>query len=183
MFDFDTIQGTAYSCQNDKLILAMKKGSLDYHTENKGNTAKSSITPAQLKVLELEYETAKKKYDASPCSTKKDSERDFCISLQAEIVSMRSTISYFYSIRDNEYAKIRTANLDALLKKFDDSKCGAKIAEFRADNIKSITDVYSGMDKQRIEEDSKYQAKQRIFFGALVFLGAVLIVTMFGKKE
>ena len=39
------------------------------------------------------------------------------------------------------------------------------------------------MDKQRIEEDSKYQAKQRIFFGALVVLGAVLMVTMFGKKE
>jgi hypothetical protein len=69
------------------------------------------------------------------------------------------------------------------MKIFEDKKCGAKIGEFRADNIKSITDVYSGMDKQRIEEDSKYQAKQRIFFGALVVLGAVLMVTMFGKKE
>lgn len=181
MFDFDTIQGTAYSCEADKGVLAMKKSSLDYHTENKGNPVKSSITPAQLKVLELEYETAKKKYDASPCG--KDTERDACISLQSQITSMRSTISYFYSIRDNETAQQRTAELDKLLKKFDDSKCGAKIGEFRADAIKSITDIYGGMDKQRIEEDSKYQAKQRIFFGALVFFGAVLIVTMFGKKE
>jgi hypothetical protein len=181
MFDFDTIQGTAYSCEADKGVLAMKKSSLDYHTENKGNPVKSSITPAQLKVLELEYETAKKKYDASPCG--KDPERDACISLQSQITSMRSTISYFYSIRDNETAQQRTAELDKLLKKFDDSKCGSKIGEFRADAIKSITDIYGGMDKQRIEEDSKYQAKQRIFFGALVFFGAVLIVTMFGKKE
>lgn len=183
MVNFDIVYGTIYSCESDKGIVDLKKSSLDYHTQNKGNPAKSSITPAELKVLELEYETAKKKYDASPCSTKKDPERDACISLQSQITSMRSTISYFYSIRDNETAQQRTAELDKLLKKFDDSKCGDKIGEVRADAIKSITDVYSGMDKQRIEEDSKYQAKQRIFFGALVVLGAVLMVTMFGKKE
>jgi hypothetical protein len=39
------------------------------------------------------------------------------------------------------------------------------------------------MDKKRIEEQSKYQAKQKIFFGFLVFCGAILIVTMFGKKK
>jgi len=39
------------------------------------------------------------------------------------------------------------------------------------------------MDKKRIEEDSKYKAKQKIFFGVLVFCGAILLVTMFGKKE
>lgn len=181
MFDFDTIQGTAYSCESDKGILGMKKSTLDYHTQYIGNPAKSTMTPAELKKLQVDYENSKKKYDASPCG--KDPERDACIALQSQITSMRSTISYFYSVRDNETAKQRTAQLDALLKKFDDSKCGAKIGDFRADAIKSITDVYSGMDKKRIEEDSKYQAKQRIFFGALVVLGAVLMVTMFGKKE
>ena len=181
MFDFDTIQGTAYSCEADKGVLAMKKSSLDYHTENKGNPVKSSITPAQLKVLELEYETAKKKYDASPCG--KDPERDACIALQSGMTTTRASIAYANATRDYESANQRTASLEKSMKIFEDKKCGAKIGEFRADAIKSITDVYGGMDKQRIEEDSKYQAKQRIFFGALVVLGAVLIVTMFGKKE
>ena len=181
MVNFDIIYGTKYSCESDKGILDMKKSSLDYHTQNVGNPAKSSITPAELKKLQVDYDNAKKKYDASPCG--KDPERDKCIALQQQITSMQSTISYFYSVRDNETAIKRTADLEALNKKFKDSKCGDKIGEFRAESIKSITDVYSEMDKKRIEEDSKYQAKQRIFFGALVVLGAVLIVTMFGKKE
>jgi hypothetical protein len=181
MVNFDVIFGSAYSCEADKSNLDMMKTALEYHTKNVGNPAKSNITPTDLKKLQLDYDNSKKKYDSSDCG--KNPERDTCISLQSQITSMRATISYLYSVKDNEYAIKRTADLDALLKKFDDSKCGAKIGEFRADNIKSITDVYSEMDKKRIEEDSKYQAKQRIFFGALVVLGAVLMVTMFGKKE
>jgi hypothetical protein len=175
MVNFDTIQGTAYSCQSDAGVLLMKKSMIDYALKT------PNYSPVKLKGLQDDYTNAKKKYDASPCG--KDPERDACIALQADISNMRSTISYFYAKRDNETAQQRTAQLDTLLKKFDDSKCGAKIGDFRADAIKSITDVYGGMDKQRIEEDSKYQAKQRIFFGALVVLGAVLMVTMFGKKE
>jgi hypothetical protein len=181
MFDFDTIQGTAYSCEADKGVLGMKKSTLDYHTQNIGTSTKSNITPAKLKLLELDYETAKKKYDASPCG--KDPERDACIALQSAMTMTRASIAYHNATRDYETANQRTASLEQSKKNFEDKKCGAKIGEFRADAIKSITDIYGGMDKQRIEEDSKYQAKQRIFFGALVFLGAVLMVTMFGKKE
>jgi hypothetical protein len=181
MFDFDTIQGTAYSCESDKNILGMKKSTLDYHTQYIGNPAKSTMTPAELKKLQVDYENSKKKYDASPCG--KDPERDACIALQSGMTTTRASIAYANATRDYESANQRTASLEKSMKIFEDKKCGAKIGEFRADNIKSITDVYSGMDKQRIEEDSKYQAKQRIFFGALVVLGAVLIVTMFGKKE
>jgi hypothetical protein len=183
MVNFDIIQGTVYSCEADAGIMAMKKNTLDYHTQNIGNPAKSNLTPAKLKLLELDYETSKKKYDASPCVKNKDPERDKCITLQQRIESLKSTVTYFYSVRDNESAIRITNEINDLKKEFDDSKCGAKIGEFRADTIKSITDVYSEMDKKRIEEQSKYQAKQRIFFGALVVLGAVLMVTMFGKKE
>jgi hypothetical protein len=73
--------------------------------------------------------------------------------------------------------------VDSLNKEFEDSKCGDKVSAFRADEIDKITDAYSEMDKKRIEEESKYRAKQRIFYGALVVLGAVFIVTMFGKKD
>jgi len=181
MVNFDVVHGTKYTCEEDKGVMYIKKTTLDYHTENIGNPAKSNITPAKLKLLELEYETAKKKYDASPCG--KDPERDKCIALQQSMDYTRSSISYFYSKSDNETAQRETANLEALKKEFEKSKCGDKIGEFRAEEVKSILGVYNEMDKKRIEEESKYQAKQRIFFGALVVFGAVLIVTMFGKKE
>jgi hypothetical protein len=181
MINFDVVFGNSYSCESDKGVLDMKKNTLDYHTEHIGNPVKSNITPTELKKLQVDYENSKKKYDASDCG--KDPERDKCITMQQRMDNLKTSIAYSYSIRDNESANKRTAELEALNKKFKDSKCGDKIGEFRAESIKSITDVYSEMDKKRIEEDSKYQAKQRIFFGALVVLGAVLMVTMFGKKE
>lgn len=181
MVNFDIVFGNSYSCEADAGVLLMKKNTLDYHTKNIGNPAKSNLTPAKLKLLELDYETSKKKYDASDCG--KDPERDKCIALQQRIESLKSTVTYFYSVRDNESAIRTTADIEALKKEFEDSKCGTKMGEFRAEAVKSILGVYSGMDKKRIEEQSKYQAKQRIFFGALVVLGAVLMVTMFGKKE
>jgi hypothetical protein len=175
MVNFDTIQGTAYSCESDAGVLLMKKSMIDYALKT------PNYSPVKLKGLQDDYTNAKKKYDASPCG--KDPERDACIALQSGMTTTRASIAYFNSIRDYETANQRTASLEQSKKNFEDKKCGAKIGDFRADAIKSITDVYGGMDKQRIEEDSKYQAKQRIFFGALVVLGAVLMVTMFGKKE
>ena len=181
MTSFDTISGTPYSCASDTNILATKKLTLEYHTKNIGNSVKSTITTAKLKELQLDYEVNKKKYDASPCG--KDPERDKCIDLQQRIESMRSNIVYFNTVRDTQGANNTKANLDKLIKEFEDTKCAGKISEFRAEVIGGITGSFSEMDKQRIEAESKYQAKQKIFFGAIILLGAVLIITMFGKKE
>lgn len=181
MTEFEVIQGTPYSCQSDTNILSGKKMALDYHSKNIGNPAKSTITPEKLKLLEIDYEVAKKKYDASPCG--KNPETENCIALQARIVSLRSSITYFLNTKDFQGAENLKKQLDSLNKEFEDSKCGDKVSAFRADVIDKITDAYSEMDKKRIEEESKYRAKQRIFYGGLVVLGAVLIVTMFGKKD
>jgi hypothetical protein len=175
MVNLDTIQGTPYSCQSDAGVLSVKKSMIDYALKT------PNYSPVKLKELQDDYANAKKKYDASPCG--KDPERDACIALQSGMTTTRASIAYYNSIRDYETANQRTASLEKSKKDFEDKKCGAKIGEFRADAIGSISGVYSEMDKKRIEEDSKYQAKQRIFFGALVFFGAVLMITMFGKKE
>jgi hypothetical protein len=175
MVNFDIVQGTPYSCESDAGVVTIKKKALDSAL----NLPNYSHT--KLKQLQDDYDNAKKKYDASTCG--KDVVRDKCIALQERMGVMRSTIAYFYSVNDNEYAIKRTADLEALKKQFDESKCEAKIGDFRAEVINTIIDVYSEMDKKRIEEQSKYQAKQKIFFGFLVFCGAILIVTMFGKKK
>jgi len=169
MVNFDVIHGTKYSCEEDKGILDMKKSTLDYHTQYFGNSVKSGISSAQLKQLQVDYDNAKKKYDASPCVLNKDPERDKCIAMQQRMESSRSFVTPAY--------------FDALKKEFEDSKCADKIREFKTEEVKSILGIYNEMDKKRIEEDSKYKAKQKIFFGVLVFCGAILLVTMFGKKE
>jgi hypothetical protein len=181
MLNLDVIEGTQYSCKSDKAIIDRKKTILDYHTKNIGNLAKSTVTPAQLKLIEVEYEALKKKYDESFCG--KDPETDACIALQGRITSMQSTITYFLSIRDNESAKLRATQLEAMIKEFDDSKCGEKVGGFRAGVVRSISETFQALDKARIEEESKYRAKQKIFFGAIILIGAVLMITMFGKRE
>lgn len=181
MISFDTIQGTPYNCASDTSVLAMKKESLDYHTKNIGNSVKSSVTPAQLQLMKIDYDTAKEKYESSPCGKKP--ETDNCISLQAQISSMRSTIIYLQTIRDDKTANQKKNDLERLIKEFDNSKCGSIIAQFKADSISSISDVYNKMDKERIEAETKYKQKQRIFFGGIILAGAVLMITIFSKKK
>ncbi len=175
MVSTNQIEGTAYSCQSDATILSLKKLDLDLAKKN-GN-----VTDFKLQKLQEDYDASKKKYDESPCN--KDPETDACIALQAQITSMQSTIAYFRSVRDDEGANLRTTQLEGMIKKFSDSKCAEKVGSYRAGVVRSIAEPFQALDKARIEEESKYKAKQKIFFGAIVFLGAVLMITMFGKRE
>jgi hypothetical protein len=176
MMNFDIVEGTQYSCESDKRSLQVKKSILDYHTKNI-----ASITPAKLKILQLDYETSKKKFDNSPCG--KDPETDACVALQAKITSTQSTIAYFRTVKDNKQANLIAKHLEDDVKKFNDSKCAEKVSGYRAGAILSISENFQALDKLRIEEESKYQLKQKIFFGAIVLMGAVLIITTFGKRE
>lgn len=108
---------------------------------------------------------------------------DACVDLQKIIESAPSNINYFLSIRNFETADQRKVQLAEYKKKFEASKCAEIIGQLRTEAISGIYDVYSEMDKERIETESKYRAKQKIFFGGVIFMGAVLIVTMFGKKK
>lgn len=177
MSSLDTIQGTPYSCESDAGILEMKRESLDYHTKNIGNSVKSSVTPTQLQLMKIDYDTSKQKYESSTCG--KSPETDNCLSLQAQISSIRSSIIYFQNIKDYNTANQEKTRLERMIREFDNSKCGSVIAQFKADNISRISDFYNTIDKQRIEEESKYQQKQRIFFGGIILAGAVLLITIF----
>lgn len=175
MVSTNPIQGTAYSCQSDANILNLKKLALDFAKK------KNNLTPVKLQELQVDYDVSKKKYDESPCG--KDPETDTCIALQGQITSMQSTIAYFRSVRDNETANLRAKQLETMVKKFNDSKCAEKVGYNRAEVVRAISENFQALDKKRIEEESKYQAKQKIFFGAIVLVGAVIIITMFGKRQ
>ena len=175
MVSTNPIEGTPYSCESDKNLLFLKKSELDGFKKN------NSTNSSKLQLLELDYSTSKKKYDESPCG--KDPETNKCIELQADITRNQSLILYSRSIRDDKSAKIQTKQLEDKVKEFSDTKCGEKIGSFRAGVVSNISEGFQTLDKLRIEEESKYQAKQKIFFGGIVFLGAVLIITIFGKKK
>jgi hypothetical protein len=175
MVSTNPIEGTTYSCKSDAFVLNLKKLELDFAKKN------NKVTPFKLQQLQEDYNASKKKYDESPCG--KDPETDACISLDAEITSMRSTIQYFRSIRNEEIVNLREKELETMVNKFNDSKCGEKIGGYRAGVIREISENFQDLDKKRIEEQSKYQVKQKIFFGAIVLVGAVLMITMFGKRK
>jgi hypothetical protein len=172
----NNIEGDAYNCQSEFFNVSLKKLTLD--SAKKLNNA----TPLRLQQLQKDYDISKKKYDES-CLDKEDDGTADCIALQARITSLQSTITYLYSVRDNEGADLRTTQLQDMVKNFNDTKCGEKVGGYRAGVVRSISETFQALDKTRIEEQSKYQAKQKIFFGGIVLIGAVLIVTMFGKKD
>ena len=68
-------------------------------------------------------------------------------------------------------------------KEFNDNDCTKIIEQYRQQELGDVASKFSALDKARIEEESKYVRNQRIFFGGLVLLGGVVIITMFGKKK
>jgi hypothetical protein len=175
------ITGSPYSCDAEKTYLNTQKEVIDYHTKNFGIPSKSTVTSAQLKKMQDDYNVAKEKFDKSDCN--KDPDRDKCLSYQAQIGSLRSTITYSIASRNFDHAETLKKRLEELMKKYKDLNCDAKISEFRGGVVMSIADIYQQMDKERIEAENKYQVKQRLFFGAIVVFGALLMVTTLGKKN
>jgi hypothetical protein len=62
----------------------------------------------------------------------------------------------------------------------DNKNCKEILAENIQDTVEDIYDIYTGLDKNRIESESKYQRNQKIFFGGMFFL---LVVGVFLIKK
>ena len=77
----------------------------------------------------------------------------------------------------------REVALFKLKKDFNDNDCTKVIEQYRQQELGDVANKFSGLDKARIEEESKYVRNQRIFFGALILLGGVVMITMFGKNK
>jgi hypothetical protein len=77
----------------------------------------------------------------------------------------------------------REEAIPKLKKEFNDNNCTKVIEQYRQQELGKVASKFSALDKARIEEESKYVRNQRVFFGALVLLGGVVIITMFSKKK
>lgn len=178
MFDTSPVLANYSSCDSDATLLGIKKANLDKLKNN------NNLTPLQIKnlpKLQEDYDNSKKRYDESVCG--KDVLKDKCFGLQSKITSHQSSINYFLVTRDTAQAAKLQAELDKFVSDFKSSNCEAKISQTRGEYAMSVSDTFKKMDKERIDAESKYQQKQRLFFGVIVFFGAVLIVTMFSKNK
>jgi hypothetical protein len=108
-----------------------------------------------------------------------------CISINSKLQSLiqlqgASASSYFDNKR-NQYES--TEAIDRTRKEFNDNDCTKVIEQYRQQELGEVANKFSGLDKARIEEESKYVRNQRVFFGALILLGGVVMITMFGKNK
>lgn len=107
-----------------------------------------------------------------------------CIRLNSNIEFLNSRIKnqelmYF----ENEKYVITKEGLDKQKKSFADKGCLKVIEQYRQAELGKTISKFSGLDKARIESESIYERNQRIFFGGLVLLGGIVIITMFSKKQ
>jgi hypothetical protein len=108
-----------------------------------------------------------------------------CISINSKLQSLlqlqgASASSYFENKR-NQYDSKEA--IDRTKKEFNDNDCTKVIEQYRQQELGDVANKFSALDKARIEEESKYVRNQRIFFGVLILLGGVVMITMFGKNK
>ena len=106
-----------------------------------------------------------------------------CIRINSQLQSViqiagAKALSPFESERGN-YAE----QIARYRKQFNDNNCTQLIEKYRQSELGNVIEKFSGLDKARIEAESIYERNQRIFFGGLVLIGGIVIITMFGKNK
>jgi hypothetical protein len=106
-----------------------------------------------------------------------------CINLKADVDGKTSLygnqgLMYFDSDKT-----LKKETLDKARKLYEDKGCVKIIEQYRQAELGKVVEQFSGLDKSRIEAESIYERNQRIFFGALVLIGGIVVITMFSKKK
>jgi hypothetical protein len=100
--------------------------------------------------------------------------------LQNQITKYANQSSMYYESDKDKNLPNDIANTK---KKFADKGCLQKIEKYRQAELGKVANKFSSLDKERIEAESIYERNQRIFFGGLVLIGGIVIITMFSKKK
>jgi len=75
-----------------------------------------------------------------------------------------------------QYKLKQTPNDKSWQTLMDNSKCKDVLNENLNQTLGGVYDIYSALDKQRIEAESKYERNKKLFFGGMVFLVVVGIL-------
>lgn len=140
----------------------------------------NSVNPFASKNFEtIKY--LKKKYDDEKCG--KDVLMEKCLERENYINGIREAISVKTQQGNLNYTDAMSKVVFEEKNKFSKLGCEKKIEQSRQVAVSDTINKYSKLDKERIESDSKYQVKVRVFIGASVFLIGLTIMIIFKRKN
>lgn len=122
----------------------------------------------------------KKKYSDEGCG--KDILMEKCLERENYINQIRETISVKTQQGNLNYTDAMSKVLFEEKNKFSKLGCEKKIEQSRQVAVADTVNKYSELDKQRIEADSKYQVKVRVFMGASIFLIGLTVMIILKRK-
>lgn len=126
------------------------------------------------KQAELEYNQQCGMYDTKVLD---------CIRLNADVQNKTAILGNQALMYFESGKSLSKEVLDKAKKSFEDKGCLKIIEAYRQGELGKVAEKFSALDKARIEAESIYERNQRIFFGGLVLIGGIIIITMFGKKK
>lgn len=118
--------------------------------------------------------------------------RDRCLKLNQTIDSYVNIIASEYNrlLLRSDYDYIKTdyiENSKAILEKakqdFVTLKCASEVEASRQEVVSGIVSEYSSYDKERIDEESKYESKKRIYLGAFISIFALAMIITFKDSK
>ena len=100
---------------------------------------------------------------------------------------LQSQINKYANQSSMYYEDLKDKNLPTAIenskKKFADKGCLQKIEKYRQTELGKVAEKFTALDKARIQAESIYERNQRIFFGGLVLISGIVILTMFSKNK
>jgi len=186
----EEIKNTVYDCERNSFILKQMEEAISFYTKNLGRNiskelwgirSNSVVTKEFIDKIKSKYEEDKKKYALTPCG--KNANRDKCLYLKGQIESLQSSLIYARTTRDNARIKTIEDNIKKFEQEFEKLKCTDEITTFQIEENVKAASVFQELDKQRIEEQNRYEVRQRIFYGTMAILAALVIIVGATKKQ
>jgi len=126
-------------------------------------------------------DSKKKEYAEKGCG--KDVLMEKCLEREAYLTNLRESINAKAQQGNFTFVEGFSKVLSEETQKFSDLGCQKKIEENRQVAVSKSIDKYSELDKERIEAESKYQQRVRIFIGASVLLIALTTIFLLKTKK
>jgi hypothetical protein len=105
-----------------------------------------------------------------------------CVYLEEKITNTLNEISALMKYQKLEQIEGKKSELEILKSNFKNKGCVKEIEKYMQSEMGQVIDVYSGLDKERITENTTYEKNKRIFIGASILILGVTIVLINKKK-
>lgn len=128
----------------------------------------------------------KSKYDNLGCVV--NTEAMDCIALNEQINALINTIAEqtklaLYDSRLNSSVESMKKTLAQYKLDYETKGCSLILNKLEQSETNKTISEFTALDEARINEETSYKTKQRIFFGGLVLVAGLVILTMFNKKK